>query len=108
MTPRTADADPEWLDTMITKLQLELERQLGRVAEAQAKTDDARERAADAQTLAALERTLEKLAKLERERAAVKEKKIAKHGQGARAELERRLDKRLAAARTRKPAGKPD
>ena len=101
-------ADPEWLDEMMTKLQRELERQLNRVASAKTDDDDSRERAADARTLAALERTLERLARLERERALVKEKKIAKHGESARAALERRLDKRLAAGRANRAAGKPD
>jgi hypothetical protein len=108
MVPRTADADTEWLDEMMTKLQRELERQLNRVAAAKAGDDDSRERAADARTLNALERTLERLARLERERALVKEKKIAKHGGSAREALERRLDKRLAAGRTKDGAGGAD
>jgi hypothetical protein len=110
MTPRATpqDGDCEWLDEMVTKLQREFERQLERVSLANAESGDARERAADARTLNALERTLERLAALERERAAVKEKKIAKHDGSARATLERRLDKRLASARARGPAGKPD
>jgi hypothetical protein len=105
---KCADVDSSWLDEMMTKLQRELERQLDRVSKATAEDDGARERAADARTLTALERTLERLARLERERAAVKEKKIAKHGESARAALERRLDKRLAGGRTRGAAGKPD
>jgi hypothetical protein len=110
MAPRTTsqDIDSEWLDEMMTKLQHELERQIDRVAKAQDGGGDARERAADARTLTALERTLERLARLERERALVHEKKIAKHDGSARTALERRLDKRLAAARARGGAGKPD
>lgn len=101
-------SDSKWLDEMITKLQRELQRQLDRVSQAQDTGSDAGERAADARTLTSLERTLERLARLERERAAVKEKKIAKHDGSARAALERRLDKRLAAAGTRRGAGKPE
>ncbi len=108
MVPRTAPVDSEWLDEMMTKLQRELERQLVRIGKVKADEDNASERAADARTLTSLERTLERLARLERERAAVKEKKIAKHAEGARAELERRLDKRLAAIRKKGAAGKPD
>jgi DNA repair exonuclease SbcCD ATPase subunit len=107
---KSADVNSSWLDEMMTKLQRELERQLERVSTAKAEGDDHRERAADARTLEALERTLERLAKLERERAAAKEKKIAKHGadRNGRAALERRLDKRLAGARTKGAAGKSD
>jgi DNA repair exonuclease SbcCD ATPase subunit len=115
---KCADVDSSWLDEMMTKLQRELERQLERVGTAKAEADDHRERAADARTLEALERTLERLAKLERERTVAlerertvaKEKKIAKHGaEGTgHAALERRLDKRLAGVRTKDAAGKSD
>lgn len=99
--------DPEWLDTMVKKLIAVLESQLNTVARAAAE-GDARSRAADARTLSALERTLERLSKLERERAAVREKKIARQdGEGARAALERRLDKRLAAGPKKGAARKP-
>jgi hypothetical protein len=110
MTPRPmpSDIDSEWLDEMMTKMQRELQRQLDRVAKAHDTGSDAGERAADARTLTSLERTLERLTRLERERATVKEKKIAKHDGSARAALERRLDKRLAAARTDGGSGKPE
>jgi hypothetical protein len=101
------DIDPEWLDTMVNKLIAVLQAQLDAVAQASV-GGDARSRAADARTLAALEQTLERLSKLERERAAVREKKIARHdAESARAALERRLDKRLAAGGKKGPAGKP-
>jgi hypothetical protein len=99
----------EWLDEMVKKLITVLEAQLNAVAGAEPR-GDAQARAADARTLSALERTLERLSRLERERAAVRETKIAKsgasHGAGARAALERRLDKRLAALAKEKPARK--
>jgi len=91
--------DPQWLDEMVKKLITVLKAQLDEVAKAGGGRD-ARSRAADARTLASLERTLERLSNLERERAAVREKKIAANGkdrESARAALERRLDKRLAA-----------
>jgi hypothetical protein len=105
---KAADADTEWLDIMVKKLQCEMQRQLARVSDLDNPPNTASERASDARTLMALERTLERLAKLERERASVKEKKIAKHDGSARTALERRLDKRLAAAKPRGPAGKPE
>lgn len=97
----------EWLDDMVKRLMTELERQLKAVAEARGEEGTAQTRAADARTLAALERTLERLSRLERERNAVREKKVAKHDADARTALERRLDKRLAAVRKTGPAGKP-
>jgi hypothetical protein len=110
MVPRATPlgGESEWLDEMMTKLQRELARQLERVSKAEPENDNPRDRAADARTLNALERTLERLAKLERERAAVKEKKIAKHDGSARDALERRLDKRLAAGRTQGASRKPE
>jgi hypothetical protein len=100
--------DNEWLDEMVKKLMTVLEAQLNAVAGAEPK-GDAAGRAADARTLSALERTLERLSRLERERAAVREKKVTKAGgsHGARQALERRLDKRLATLEKAKPAGKP-
>ena len=91
------EAPPGWLDEMVNKLIAELEKQLTVVSETSKDGSTPVSRAADARTLAALERTLERLSKLERERAAVREKKVAKHDADARAALERRLDKRLAA-----------
>lgn len=109
MAASEPDFDSEWLDTMVKKLIAVLQDQLERVAQADAQ--DARARASDARTLAALERTLERLSGLERERAAEKkagrEKKIARHDTDARAALERRLDKRLAATAKGEAARKP-
>lgn len=93
--------DSEWLDEMVKKLQAELKRQLRRVRKSDREASDPRSRASDAATLASLERTLERLAKMEQARALVRETKISK--QGARDALERRLDK-LAAAGQKKPA----
>jgi hypothetical protein len=104
--PARDGPDSEWLDDMVKKLKTALEAQLKAIGDAGA-ADDARARASDARTLASLERTLEKLALLERERAAVREKKVAGHGKGARAALEHRLDKRLAGLAKDGPARKP-
>ena len=65
-------SEPEWLDDMVKKLMTELERQLKAVADADPGEGSAQSRAADARTLAALERTLERLSKLERERSVVR------------------------------------
>ena len=109
--PARDGPDSEWLDEMVKRLMTVLEAQLkaieGTGPESTGTASDARTRAADARTLASLERTLEKLARLERERAAVREKKVAKNGRGARAALEHRLDQRLAGLAKDKPARKP-
>lgn len=100
-----AAPDAEWLDDMVKRLISELEKQLSRVSQAQ-DAGDAQSRAADARTLSSLERTLERLSRLETQRTAVREKKVATHDADARTTLERRLDKRLAAVRTKGAAGK--
>ena len=101
--------DNDWLDMMVKKLITVLEAQLDAVASANPK-GDAAGRAADARTLSALERTLERLSRLDHDRAAAREKKVTKsgasHGAAARTALERRLDKRLAALAKKKPARK--
>jgi hypothetical protein len=94
LTPE--DIDEEWFDTMVKKLFSELERQLAQVAKS--KPPSAAARAADARTLSALERTLERLAKLERERVAVRERKVTRLNDNARQTLERRLDQLLGPA----------
>jgi hypothetical protein len=100
----------EWLDLMVKNLKDELQRQLTRVRDTEEKDEksDARSRAADARTLASLQQTLEKLGRLEQQRAMVREAKVRKHADGARAALERRLDKLLEPAKKNKPARKPE
>lgn len=92
----------EWLDDMVKKLKVELDRTLGRVNDGTRNNSDAASLAADARTLASLERTLERLAKLEQARALVRESKIRKQDKGARDALERRLDSLAAAAGKKK------
>jgi hypothetical protein len=107
MTDAAPELNPEWLDMMVKKLITVLEAQLVAVAKADPEAGDAKSRAADARTLSALERTLDRLSRLERERAAVREKKVARHDESERQALERRLDKRLAAIRKSATAKKP-
>ena len=94
----TGPADTEWLDEMVKKLKAELEAQLQRAIDNPSKRSSATARAADARTLASLERTLEKLAQMEQARALVRETKISQ--QGVHDALERRLDKLAAAGQT--------
>lgn len=102
--PHAADAalaasDSEWLDDMVNKLKAELEAQLDRVSRGTRLKNDAAGLAADARTLATLERTLERLAKMEQARALVRETKVRKDDAGARDALERRLDQLAAGAK---------
>jgi hypothetical protein len=99
--------DEEWLDDMVKKLFRALENQLEQVA-AKAGAESAAARAAKARTRSTLERTLERLSRLERERAAARERKVARHDDDTRAALERRMDKLLAAGNTAKIPAKPD
>lgn len=94
LTPE--DVTPEWMDLMVKRLLRELDRQLHQI-EKSGVTSDANERAANARTLASLERALERLTRLEAERAARRETKVARSDDEARAALERRLDQLLAA-----------
>lgn len=93
---------------MVKNLKDELQRQLARVRDAEDGGHDAKSRAADARTLAALQNTLERLGRLEQQRALVRESKVAKHADGARAALVRRLDKLLEPGKPDKPARKPE
>jgi hypothetical protein len=90
---RANGPDSAWLGLMVKNLKDELQRQLARVRDATDGANDAKARAADARTPAVLGSTLEKLGRLEQQRAQVRESKVAKHEQGARAALECRLDK---------------
>jgi hypothetical protein len=104
------DIDEAWLDDMVKRLFAELKRQLSQVENAgpAAETEQAPLRAANARTLASLERTLERLAKLEQQRALMRETKVAAKHDGARLALERRLDQLLAARRALGAPKEPD
>ena len=107
---RANGPDSEWLDLMVKNLKDELQRQLARVCEAapQPGEDTTKMRASDARTLATLQNTLERLGRLEQQRAQVREKKVAGHDQDTRAALERRLDKLLETGAAPQRADKPE
>ena len=83
----------EWMDDMIRRLLLETGKQLSFVENTKAL--DVRDQAQHARTLASLERTLERLSRMQSERAS-RERKVAMTDDEARTALERRLDKLLA------------
>lgn len=82
-----------WMDEIMERFLLETDKQLKLIEETKAR--DVSEQASHARTLASLERTLERLARLETQRAT-RERKVVKTDDEARAAFERRLDKLLA------------
>ena len=101
------DVDEKWMDEMVKRLFHEIRKQLSQLEAAKAESDtsaDAARRAANARALAGLEKTMERLVRLEQQRAATLEMKVIGSNDEARLELERRLDQCLAARRALLPA----
>ena len=104
------DVDEQWMDEMVKRLFHELRKQMSQLETAMKKDDSpeqAGRRATNARTLDSLERTLERLARLEQQRVLSRETKVAAKNDGARAALERKLDQLLAAARALPSPEKP-
>ena len=100
------DLSSEWLDEMMKRVFSELDRQIRALSiESDYKREGLRDRAA--RTLASLERTLERLARVERERTALKDGKTILKDEDARKLLERRLDQLLAAGSAEKIPDEP-
>jgi len=96
------DVDEIWMDEMVKRLFHEIRKQLSQLETAMANGDtseQASRRAANARSLASLEKTLERLARLEEQRASSREMKVINNHEEARLALERRLDQCLAARR---------
>ncbi len=107
---RPEDVDEGWMDEMVKRLFHELRKQISQLETAMKKDDSpeqAGRRATNARTLNSLERTLERLARLEQQRVLSRETKVAAKDDDTYAELERRLDQRLAANRTQLVPKKP-
>ncbi|MGB8601381.1 MAG: hypothetical protein WCD42_04215 [Rhizomicrobium sp.] len=100
------DITKKWLNDMVKRVFAELNRQLAQIEACPAPEGVKGEaaRATNARTLASLERTLERLSKLEMQRAEqnhklAAERKVQNKHASAREKLEQRLD-RLVAAHT--------
>jgi predicted FMN-binding regulatory protein PaiB len=104
---RPEDVDEEWMDEMVKRLFHELRRQLSQLETAKDSVEQAGRRATNVRTLVSLERTLERLARLEQERALSRETKVAAGNDDAVAALERRLDQLLAAGGAPPPSKEP-
>jgi hypothetical protein len=85
------EIDSDWLDAMVKRLFNELDRQMKQVEESRTGQTDSTGRAANARTLASLERTLERLARTERERATARNSKALQKDGNVRAEIERKI-----------------
>ncbi len=94
------DIDSEWMNDMVKRLFRELNRQMCQLEGLKEGSSTGPDRAANARTLSSLERTLERLARMERERELLREKKVAKKNDEVRDALIRRLDQLLAHAAT--------
>lgn len=86
------DINSEWMDIMVKRLFRELNRQLVQVESLKPEQARAADRVQNARVLASLERTLERLARLEKDREGRRERKGLKNDD-ARKALECRLDK---------------
>jgi hypothetical protein len=98
------DIDAEWMDLMVKRLFRELDKQLNAIENGKAPAEPA-QKAQVARTLASLERSLGRLTRIEADRAARREHKVAGSNDDKRAILESRLD-RLAGSADK--AGVPD
>ena len=90
------DIDSDWLDKILQRLFRALEVQLARIEATTAYDDDvkrAQVRAANVRALSAIERTLERLARLEQQRVASRKTKASAGYEEIRAEIERRIDR---------------
>lgn len=93
--------DDTWKDEFVDSLLRELRRQLQQLENTQATThaEDAGIRAQNVQAIARIERSLDRLLKIQEDRALKRDLKVATNNDDARAALERRLDQLLEAAR---------
>lgn len=101
------DIDANWMDEMIKRLFHEMRKQVSQLETAMVDSDtkeQAARRATNARSLASLEKTLERLARLEEKRETTQEMKVINVCETARLEMERRLDQCLAARRSLLPA----
>lgn len=98
------DIDQQWMDLMVKRLFRELDRQLNQIEKSDPPTEPAA-RAQNARALASMERTLGRMTRMEKERQAHRETKIAETADDKRAKLQRRLS-RLSAPETM--SGLPD
>jgi hypothetical protein len=97
---------PDWLDNMVRRLFLEIENQLKHVEKSDA-PQNAGDEERHARTLASLERTLERLTQLEKQRSVVRQAQKMK-GTDVKAELQRRVAQAIARENAERNFGKSE
>lgn len=104
-----APIDDKWKDEFVDSLLRELRRQLQQLQNSPPAphADDAALRAANVQALARIERSLDRLLKMQEFRTLKSDMKGAASDDEVRAALERHIDSIVAAARMRGNSGKP-
>ena len=105
-----APIDDRWKEEFVESLLRELRRQLQQLQNAAptAETDQAGIRAQNVATLARIERSLERLTKMQEAQILKRDISTAAKNDDAHAALERRLDELLNAARTKIGSGGDD
>lgn len=95
--PKTFDLNPDEMDHVTMRIFNELRKQLSMMENKKAEQLDAQDRERHARILASLERTMERLAKVEAGRAAARKSKVTTNdGLGGRKALEARIDRIIA------------
>jgi hypothetical protein len=95
---RPNDIDPKWMDEMVKRLFNELRKQLSRIEATKPEDNDTKNasvRVANVRALDTIERTLERLARMEKQRVESRESKQAQRNDAIRAELHRRINNLL-------------
>jgi erythromycin esterase-like protein len=90
------DIDSNWMDDMVKRLFKELKRQLSQIESIKPENDEVKRaavRVANVRALSALERTLERLARMEQQRVASRKVRTAARNEEIRITLERRIDR---------------
>lgn len=102
--------DAKWKEEFVEALLRELRRQLHQLQNAAptAEPDQAGIRAQNVATLARIERSLDRLMKMQEAQALKRDITMAANNDNAKETLERRLDQLLIAARAQVPAEKSD
>ncbi|HVV65988.1 MAG TPA: hypothetical protein VHC42_10990 [Rhizomicrobium sp.] len=104
------DIDSEWMDQMVKRLFKELQKQLARVEATRPEDNDTKQaqvRTANVRTLSAIERTLERLARLEQQRIARRQTKAVASNDDMRARLQHRINLLLDYRGEEKIPGEP-
>jgi hypothetical protein len=102
--------DSKWKEEFVESLLRELRRQLQQLQNAAptAEPDQAGIRAQNVATLARIERSLDRLMKMQEAQALKRDITMAANNDNAKETLQRRMDQLLAAAEAKFPAGESD